>query len=106
MDLVEKIHEGKTPDIKPPVRRKLASFVTNIRLLRKLASENTSPADLIRRLVEMIEYQEHLRKTQPDWETRWENVQELITFASDVHVDVLSVESSPQADAGGIDEAK
>ncbi|KAF5367496.1 hypothetical protein D9758_003744 [Tetrapyrgos nigripes] len=106
LELVEKIHEGKTPDIKPPVKRKLASFVTNIRLLRKLANEDNCPADLIRRLVEVIEYQDHLRKTQPDWETRWENVQELITFASDVHVDVLSVEPSPEVSTGSIDESR
>ncbi|KAK7463908.1 ATP-dependent DNA helicase srs2 [Stygiomarasmius scandens] len=87
LDLIEKIHDGKTPDIKPPVKRKLQSFVTHIRLLRKLANEGASPAELIRRLVDVIEYQNHLRQTQPDWETRWENVQELVTFASDVHVD-------------------
>ncbi|KAF9065598.1 P-loop containing nucleoside triphosphate hydrolase protein [Rhodocollybia butyracea] len=88
LDLVEKIHNGKIPDIKPPVRRKLASFVPSIRVLRNLASENTSPSDLIRRLVELIGYEDYLRKTQPDWDTRWENVQELITFASDVQSDL------------------
>lgn len=31
-----------------------------------------------------MDYQDHLRKTQPDWETRWENVKELITFAKEV----------------------
>lgn len=29
----------------------------------------------------MIHYQEHLKKTQPDADSRWDNVQELITFA-------------------------
>lgn len=57
-------------------------------ILRTLASENASPSDLIRRLVELISYEDHLRKTQPDWDTRWENVQELITFASDVQSDL------------------
>lgn len=56
--------------------------------MRNLASENTSPSDLIRRLVELIGYEDYLRKTQPDWDTRWENVQELITFASDVQSDL------------------
>ncbi|THV07389.1 UvrD-helicase-domain-containing protein [Dendrothele bispora CBS 962.96] len=88
LELIEKINDGKTPDIKPPVKRKLQSFVTHIRLLKRMAKEGTSPADLIRRLVEVIGYQDHLRQTQPDWETRWENVQELITFASDVNVDL------------------
>jgi DNA helicase-2/ATP-dependent DNA helicase PcrA len=39
---------------------------------------------LIRKLLELIHYESHLRKTQQDWETRWENVKELITFASEV----------------------
>jgi len=29
----------------------------------------------------LINYEVHLKK-QPDWETRWENVQELISFAA------------------------
>jgi len=40
--------------------------------------------------VELIEYEEHLRKTQQDWQSRWENVQELITFASEIEADVAS----------------
>jgi DNA helicase-2/ATP-dependent DNA helicase PcrA len=36
----------------------------------------------------LIEYENHLKRTQPEWESRWENVQELITFASDVEHDV------------------
>ena len=43
-----------------------------------------SPTKLITALVELVGYQEHLRKTQPDYESRWENVQELINFASEV----------------------
>ena len=34
--------------------------------------------------MELLEYGDYLRRTQPDWESRWENVQELITFASEV----------------------
>jgi len=47
----------------------------------------TLPADLIRRLVCLTSYEDHLRRTQPDWQSRWENVQELINFASDVQLD-------------------
>jgi superfamily I DNA/RNA helicase len=42
------------------------------------------PSDLIHQLLDFIQYQDHLRKTQQDWETRWENVKELITFAKEV----------------------
>jgi len=35
-------------------------------------------------VIELIGYEDHLRKTQADCETRWENVKELITFATEV----------------------
>jgi len=38
--------------------------------------------------VDVVQYEEHLKKTQSDWESRWENVQELVTFASDVHAEL------------------
>ena len=38
-----------------------------------------------------MDFESHLRKTQPDWESRWENVQELITFASEVEADKSTV---------------
>ena len=41
-------------------------------------------SDLIRRLLLLIDYEAHIKKSQQDWETRWENVQELINFASPV----------------------
>jgi len=43
----------------------------------------------------LINYEAHLRKTQQDWETRWENVKELITFASEVEA---GVPTSPAVD--------
>ena len=43
---------------------------------------------MIRKLVELVNYEEHLKKTQQDWQSRWENVQELITFASEIEADV------------------
>jgi DNA helicase-2/ATP-dependent DNA helicase PcrA len=42
-----------------------------------------------------------LKRTQPDWESRWENVQELITFASEVEVssvDERDFEETPTED--------
>ncbi|KAJ8521924.1 hypothetical protein ONZ45_g1446 [Pleurotus djamor] len=84
MDVVELIHAGKQPDIKPPIKRKIASFVDTIQSLRTLALNDASPMDIIRRLIELIGYEQHLKQAHPDWESRWENVQELITFASEV----------------------
>ncbi|KAJ7087339.1 P-loop containing nucleoside triphosphate hydrolase protein [Mycena belliarum] len=88
LDVIEQIYDAKQPDIKPAMKHKTGPFVKAVRVLRKLATEGGSPADLIRRLLELVDYEEHLKKTQPDWEGRWENVQELITFASEVEHDM------------------
>lgn len=65
--------------------------------------QGTSPADLIRRVVELVEYEDHLRKTQPDWESRWENVQELITFAGEVEADIIDVDQVHSKEASDPD---
>lgn len=38
MQVVERIIDGKIPDVKPPVKKKLASFVDTLRILRKHAN--------------------------------------------------------------------
>ncbi|KAJ7593227.1 P-loop containing nucleoside triphosphate hydrolase protein [Mycena floridula] len=86
--LVEKICDGRAPDTKPASKRKLTDFVRIMGTLRKLANEGASPSNLIRKLLDLIGYLDHLKKTEPDWDTRWENVQELITFASDVEGEI------------------
>lgn len=62
-----------------------------MRSLRSSATDGMEPAQLIAKLLERIGYQEHLKKSQPDWDTRWENVQELISFASDATADASNV---------------
>ncbi|KII89988.1 hypothetical protein PLICRDRAFT_53116 [Plicaturopsis crispa FD-325 SS-3] len=84
LTIAEKIYDSKIADIKPPVKRKLKPFIEAIRELRKLAEGGASPELLIRRVTTLIDYQDWLKKTQPDWQDRWENVQELITFATEV----------------------
>ncbi|KDQ59189.1 hypothetical protein JAAARDRAFT_655375 [Jaapia argillacea MUCL 33604] len=88
MEVIEGIYDGEISDIKPPVKRKVGSFVKAIRTLRKLDNDDTPPPELIRRLIDLVQYEDHLKKTQQDWETRWENVQELINFASEVETDM------------------
>ncbi|KIK45214.1 hypothetical protein CY34DRAFT_78359 [Suillus luteus UH-Slu-Lm8-n1] len=91
LTLVERIHDSIIPDLKPSVKRKVQSFVNVIRSLRSSATDGMEPAQLIAKLLERIDYQEHLKKSQPDWDTRWENVQELISFASDATADASNV---------------
>ena len=43
-----------------------------------------SPSKLIQAVLELTNYKDHLRKTQDDYENRWDNVQELINFAAEV----------------------
>ncbi|KAF8746922.1 UvrD-like helicase C-terminal domain, partial [Rhizoctonia solani] len=85
-NVIERICDGMAPDIKPPIKRKVSELVRLIRQLRKWASEGVLAADLIRRTVDDTGYEAHLQRTQPDWETRWENVQELINFAAGVEL--------------------
>lgn len=98
--IVEAICDNKAPDIKPAVKRKVAPFVTAIRSLRAQAHNSSSPADLVRKLVDLIKYEDHLKKTQSDWESRWENVKELITFASEMEAQ-NQAEEAADAVAGG-----
>jgi hypothetical protein len=41
-------------------------------------------SELIECVLKELSYAEHLQRNYPDWESRWENVRELITFAMDV----------------------
>ncbi|KAI0671645.1 UvrD-helicase-domain-containing protein [Trametes maxima] len=85
MAVVERIVDGKIPDIKPPIKRKLAPFVETIHILRKHANNGIAPSKLINALAEEINYKEHLLKVHgPDCDSRWDNVQELVNFASEV----------------------
>jgi ATP-dependent DNA helicase UvrD/PcrA len=64
-------------------------------------------SELIQRLLLLINYEAYLKKSQQDWETRWENIQELINFASSATRPAKTAENpsrepSPSArEAGG-----
>ena len=47
---------------------------------------------LIGRLVELIEYRDYLTKTQPDADSRWDNVEELMNFAAECDASVRTSE--------------
>lgn len=83
MHVVEKIVDGRIPDINPPVLNKAKELVRTMQRLRKLSQEGMSVVDLIQELLTAINYVEYLKTTQQDWEARWENIRELITFATE-----------------------
>ncbi|KIM27560.1 hypothetical protein M408DRAFT_24487 [Serendipita vermifera MAFF 305830] len=98
MHTVEKIVDGRIPDISPPLRSKAREFIQTMRDLRQKAIKGISVASLIRELLMQLDYAEHLKKTQPDWESRWENVRELITFATESSTAQVSSQSNSVQD--------
>ncbi|PPR00783.1 hypothetical protein CVT24_000748 [Panaeolus cyanescens] len=98
LEVVERIHDGRIPDLKPAIKRKVVPFVKVIRTLRQMNEQNTTPADMLRKLLALICYEEHLKKMGQDWESRWENVQELITFAIEVEAEAPAVEPTLESE--------
>ncbi|KIJ51096.1 hypothetical protein M422DRAFT_245075 [Sphaerobolus stellatus SS14] len=95
MELAERIHAGTSPDLKPAIKGKLATFITPILSLRKMANEGAAVSALIRRLLVLIGYETHLKKNN-DWEMRWENIQELINYATQFEKDASSLPSTQE----------
>ncbi|KAL0252323.1 hypothetical protein I308_101712 [Cryptococcus tetragattii IND107] len=83
MELCERVTDGEAipTNIKPGVKKSLANFVGVIRKLRRAAERGASVADLIKMIIEKVNYEEYLRTSQPDWDSRWENVKELISYS-------------------------
>ncbi|AUB27794.1 DNA helicase II/ATP-dependent DNA helicase PcrA [Cryptococcus neoformans] len=83
MELCERVTDGETipTNIKPGVKKSLANFVGVIRKLRRAADGGASVADLIKMIIEKVNYEDYLRTSQPDWDSRWENVKELISYS-------------------------
>lgn len=46
VSVVERIWDGRIPDVKPPVRKKLKSFVESLRVLKKYAVEVSAKSQL------------------------------------------------------------
>lgn len=92
MELCERMVDGdRLPDgIKPATKNKIASFVGVVRKLRRAAAkvraglgtalmlQSMDVAGLLRLVLEKTGYEDYLRSTQQDFDSRWENVQELV----------------------------
>lgn len=82
MELVERVVQGgKNPGIKPAMKKGLKDLVEAVEAVRQAASAGTPVAQLIEALIEKINYENYL-KAQPEYEARWGNVQELISFST------------------------
>ncbi|KAF8656236.1 hypothetical protein AX16_002672 [Volvariella volvacea WC 439] len=90
-EVIEAISKGDQPDIKPAIKGKIARFLETIQGLREEAQKGATPAELIRHVTERIGYAEHLMRTDPDFHDRWENVKELITFASEFNASEMAL---------------
>lgn len=80
MELAESIVDGHSAvTVKPALKKNLASFIGIVRKLRRAALKGTSVDNLLRLAIEKTNYEEYLR-LQPDFDQRWENVQELVGY--------------------------
>ena len=57
--------------------------------------------EILHSLLKSIDYSEHLKKTQTDWESRWANVEELINFATEVGIDSENGRNMPTEHSRG-----
>ncbi|KAI5450408.1 ATP-dependent DNA helicase srs2 [Naganishia albida] len=82
MEMAERIADGDVPsDLSVPQRKNLVEFVRVIRVIRVQAKNGAAVTSLIENLLEETGYEAHLKRTQADFDSRWENVKELISYA-------------------------
>lgn len=85
MRYLENISPANPCGMRPAHINAIQSFVNTIHELG-VASKSASVSDLIQRVLQLTRYEDHLRHNE-DFESRWENVQELINFASSLDND-------------------
>lgn len=81
--LLEDIVDGQVlppPALRGAAIKSIGSFVDVVRQMRSLARDHVV-SHLLQVLVKVLDYETHLKR-EPNWESRWENVQELISFAT------------------------
>ncbi|OCF43356.1 DNA helicase II/ATP-dependent DNA helicase PcrA [Kwoniella heveanensis CBS 569] len=102
MELSERIIDGEPlpSGIKSGIKKNLATFVGAVRKIRRAAEKGSSVADLIRLIVEKTGYEEYLRTSQPDFDSRWENVQELISYSVTVAEEQARLASGEPVEEG------
>lgn len=97
MELAERVvGGGKNPGIKPAMKKGLKHLVEAVEAVREAADAGSSVSELIELLIEKINYENYL-KAQPDYEARWGNVQELISFSTIVSQQTSYTDTSARA---------
>jgi hypothetical protein len=61
--------------------------------------------NLVQFVLDETSYEEHLKRTQKDFESRWENVQELINFATQIQFEDNSEVDLALGEPGGLEAA-
>ena len=79
---------GRVADLRPNARRELEHFASAIATSRE-AAHVVSPAALLERIVEQIDYEAHLREEGCEGIERIENVRELIAAAAEWSEEVI-----------------
>ncbi|SNX83194.1 related to ATP-dependent DNA helicase [Melanopsichium pennsylvanicum] len=84
MELVERVIQGgKNPGIKPGIKKGLKDLVEAVEAIREASNAGAPVAELIELLVKKINYENYLKaQSLQDYEVRWGNVQELISFST------------------------
>ncbi|CAO1629096.1 unnamed protein product [Parajaminaea phylloscopi] len=90
---------GTTSLVKPSMKKGVRQFVGAIRELRKAAEKGEPVNRLIEIVTDNIDYKSHLEKEQ-DFESRMENVKELINFSI-----IVAASADTEGLAGGFEEA-
>ncbi|SPO39443.1 related to ATP-dependent DNA helicase [Pseudozyma flocculosa] len=83
MEVAERLVSGrlKVAGIGPVVKKGLGELVAAVVELREMAKQRKPVSQLIEALLKRIDYETYLRR-EPDFDSRWENVKELISFAT------------------------
>lgn len=90
--------------VRASVVQSLQVLVRTLRRLRTAAHEGTPVCDLLQLLVTELDFQTHLRRDD-DAESRWQNVQELISFAASTDTGGLYEEVGDDGDVAKADDA-
>ncbi|WFD36734.1 DNA helicase [Malassezia cuniculi] len=100
LHVMEEVADGlpEAPVVRGAAVSGIKDLVHTLRTIRRAACEDVCSADLLRLLIKQVKFEEHLRRGD-EFESRWDNVQELINFAAAVDRESVSTASMHDAPA-------